>query len=66
MADNTNTTSWPELAASLYDALTGRGAEITYKFEDMEVHVPSGAGSNIVHAPWKLNGTLKITTRNVG
>ncbi len=31
------TTSWPDLAISLYDRLTGRGAEIIYDFEDMEV-----------------------------
>lgn len=64
MAEATNTTTWPELAASLYDALTGRGAEIRYHFENMEVHVPSSASGNADHAPWKLNGTLSITTRN--
>ncbi len=66
MNDNA-TTTWPELAIGLYDKLTGRGAEITYKFEDMHIHVPSAAqnGSNSVeHAPWKLNGTLRITTRD--
>lgn len=58
------TTNWPELAIGLYDKLTGRGAEITYHFEDMTVHVPSGTGDNASHAKWKLDGTLKISTRD--
>lgn len=57
------TTTWPELAIGLYDRLTGRGAEITYEFEDMEVEVPSKAGEDADHANWRLDGTLRITTR---
>lgn len=57
------TTTWPELAIGLYDRLTGRGAEITYEFEDMEVEVPSKAGEDADHAHWRLDGTLRITTR---
>jgi hypothetical protein len=56
------TTSWPELAISLYDRLTGRGAVITYEFEDMEVGVPSKAGEDAEHAHWQVDGTLTITT----
>jgi len=40
------TTTWPELAIGLYDRLTGRGAEIVYEFEDMQVDVPSGTGED--------------------
>jgi hypothetical protein len=57
------TTTWPELAISLYDRLTGRGAEIIYDFEDMEVEVPSGTGEDAEHAHWRLDGTVRITTR---
>ena len=57
------TRTWPELAISLYDRLTGRGAEITYEFEDMEVEVPSKVGEDADHAHWKLNGTMRISTR---
>lgn len=57
------TTTWPELAISLYDRLTGRGAEITYDFEDMEVAVPSKTGEDADHAHWQLDGTIRITTR---
>ncbi|SDX54501.1 hypothetical protein [Halobellus clavatus] len=57
------TTTWPELAIGLYDRLTGRGAEITYDFEDMEVEVPSGTGDDAEHARWRVDGTLRVTTR---
>jgi hypothetical protein len=57
------TTTWPELAIGLYDRLTGRGAEISYQFEEMEIHVPSGTGADAEHAEWRLDGTVHITTR---
>ncbi len=59
-----HTKSWPDLAIALYERLTGRGAEITYEFEDMEVWVPSGMGDSAEHAHWKINGILKIRTRD--
>ena len=47
-------------------SLTGRNAEITYDFENMEVSVPAKTGGeNVGHAHWKLNGVLKIRTRDV-
>lgn len=57
------TTTWPDLAISLYDRLTGRNAEITYEFEDLEVDVPSGTGEDAEHAHWRVDGTLRVTTR---
>jgi hypothetical protein len=56
------TETWPELAISLYERLTGRGATITYEFEDMEVDVPSKAGEDAEHAHWRVDGTLRITS----
>jgi hypothetical protein len=56
------TTTWPELAIGLYERLTGRGAAITYEFEDMEVDVPSKAGEDADHAQWRVDGTVRITT----
>ncbi|MGD8251482.1 MAG: hypothetical protein PVH30_10350 [Desulfobacterales bacterium] len=58
------TTSWPDLAIDLYDRLTGRGSEITYEFNNMEVAVPSHASDDAVHAKWRFNGTLRITTKD--
>ncbi len=57
------TTTWPDLAISLYDRLTGRGAEIEYAFEEMEVEVPSGTGDDAEHATWRMDGTIRVTTR---
>lgn len=57
------TTTWPDLAIGLYDRLTGRGAEIVYEFEEMRVDVPSGTGDDVEHAPWHVDGTVRITTR---
>ncbi|MGB0715188.1 MAG: hypothetical protein ACPGXK_04875 [Phycisphaerae bacterium] len=62
MADQ-DTRTWPELAIGLYDALTGRNAEITYEFDNMEVMVPSSATNSATQAPWKLNGSVRIRTR---
>ncbi|WP_425422626.1 hypothetical protein [Phaeodactylibacter xiamenensis] len=56
------TKNWPDLAIGLFERLTGRNAEISYQFEDFELHVPSSTADDAEHAQWKMNGTLKITT----
>ena len=66
MADAEHTTNWPDLAIGLYDRLTGRNAEIAYEFDNMHVKIPSGTGPTAEHAEWRLTGTLKITTRDLG
>ncbi len=63
-SDTQTTKTWPELAIGLYDKLTGRGAEITYEFKEMEVWIPSGTGEDCDHAKWKVNGTISIKTRD--
>lgn len=60
--ERTSTRTWPELGIGLYDQLTGRGAEITYAFEDLDVQVPSGTGEAAGQARWRLNGQLTIRT----
>ena len=54
--------TWPELAVSLYDRLTGRGASITYEFEEMEIDVPNKTGSDADHARWRVDGTITVKT----
>lgn len=67
MADTKKETeTWPELAIGLYDKLTGRGAEITYEFDNFELSVPSKVGGGADHAKWKMNGTLRIRTKDNG
>ncbi|NNL86280.1 MAG: hypothetical protein HKP27_11535 [Myxococcales bacterium] len=55
---------WADFMVGLYDRLTGRQAEICYELSDFEVQVPSEAGPNASYAPWRINGTLKIRTRD--
>lgn len=58
--------TWPGMAIELFDHLTGRNAEITYHFENMEVHVPThldNSGTALNYAVWKLNGALRISSR---
>lgn len=64
MSDTTDTKNWPELAIGLYDQLTKRNAEIAYDFDDFQLSVPSSTGADAVHAHWKLNGGIRITTRD--
>ena len=66
MADKSGgTTSWPDLAIGLYDKLTGRNAEITYEFNNLEVSAPSSASEGAQQATWKLNGIVKIRTKDL-
>jgi hypothetical protein len=58
------TQTWPDLAIGLYDKLTGRNAEITYDFDELEIGVPSSTSPDATRASWKLNGSLKIRTRD--
>ena len=63
MANQTDTRTWPELAAGLYENLTGRDAEISYNFDNFELNIPSSTAADAEHARWKMNGTLRISTR---
>ena len=55
--------TWPDLAIGLYDKLTGRGAQITYEFQGLEISVPSSASPSAQHATWRVSGTVKIRTK---
>ncbi|MBI1270813.1 hypothetical protein GC174_10305 [bacterium] len=57
-----DTKSWPDLALSLYEGLTVRGAEIVYDFRNMEIQVPNKVGAGAEHTLWKANGVLAIRT----
>ena len=63
---NNTTATWSDMAIGLYDKLTGRGAEITYEFDQFEVQVPRDASDDAPKARWGMNGTLKIRTRDEG
>ncbi|MBY0404232.1 MAG: hypothetical protein K2X66_10055 [Cyanobacteria bacterium] len=59
------THTWPELAIGLFEKLTARNAEISYEFENFDILVPSKVGEDSQHAKWKVNGTLRIKTKEV-
>ena len=63
MAEKSEHLTWPEAATDLFDLLTGRKAEVTYQFENLEVHVPIETGPATEHAIWKLNGAIKVRAR---
>lgn len=64
METNNEIRTWPELAIGLYDQLTQRGAEITYEFDSVRVGVPRTAEPNAPQADWRIDGTLRIRTRD--
>ena len=63
MNDTTDKETWPDFAIVLFDLLTGRKAEVTYQFDNLEIFVPIASGPNSEHAVWKLNGALKVRAR---
>mgnify|MGYP005854095441 FL=1 len=63
-SNHADTQTWPDLAIGLYDKLTGRGAEITYEFHNLDISVPSSASPGAQQATWRVNGTVKIRTKD--
>ena len=63
MNDKSDMSTWPDFAIVLFDLLTGRKAEITYDFDNLEIHVPLASGTDADHAIWKLNGAIKVRAR---
>lgn len=59
-----DTQTWPDLAIGLYDKLTGRGAEISYEMDDLNVRVPSQVGPDATYTTWTVNGTIRVRTRD--
>ena len=59
-----STTSFSDLARDMWSYLTGKEATIDYTFVDMTVEVPRSTGPDSARATWKLNGTLRITTKD--
>jgi hypothetical protein len=57
------TKTWPEIGMGLYDELNKRNAEITYEFDNLNVQVPSKVGSDAEHAEWKLDGSIRVRTK---
>jgi hypothetical protein len=61
-AANKGTTDITDIGKEMWSYLTGKGATVEYKFEDMHVEVPKTTGPDSPRAIWRLDGTLKIKT----
>ncbi|MEP6464528.1 MAG: hypothetical protein ABJC62_14205 [Frankiaceae bacterium] len=55
---------WTDLGKEMWSYLTGQGAVIDYSFVDMTIEVPRDTGPEAPRATWRLNGTLRISTRD--
>ena len=55
---------WAEIIGQLFDRLTGKGASVTYTFDNLVVEMPKAHGPNgqeLGSAKWTVNGRVVIT-----
>jgi hypothetical protein len=58
------TTQWAEIIGQLLDRLTGKGASVTYTFDNLVIDMPRAQGPNgrdVGSATWTINGKIVIT-----
>jgi hypothetical protein len=54
---------WADLLADLFDRLTGKEAEVTYTFDNLEINIPEAVGPDgktLGSAKWTVNGKVLI------
>ena len=59
-----SSSQWAELIGELFDRLTGKGASVTYSFENFVIDIPKAVGprgQELGSAKWTINGKLVIT-----
>ena len=72
MSQNTNAqdkmqqtgSQWAEIIAQLFDRLTGKGASVTYNFDNLVIDIPKAqgpGGREMGSAKWVINGRIMIT-----
>jgi hypothetical protein len=72
MSQNTNDQStmqqsssqWAEVIGQLFDRLTGKGASVTYNFDNLIIDMPRAqapGGRDMGSAKWTINGRVVIT-----
>lgn len=55
---------WAEVIGQLLDRMTGKGASITYDFDNLKIDIPRAQGQggrDIGGAKWTINGKILIT-----
>jgi hypothetical protein len=58
------TTQWAEVIGQLFDRLTGKGASVTYTFDNLVIDMPRAegpGGQELASAKWTINGKVVIT-----
>jgi len=72
MSQNTNDqdkmqqagSQWAEVIGQLFDRLTGKGASVTYEFNNLVIDMPKAqgpGGRDMGSAKWTINGRIVIT-----
>ncbi len=72
MSQNTNDqdkmqqtgSQWAEVIGQLFDRLTGKGASVTYDFNNLVIDMPKAqgpGGRDMGSAKWTVNGRIVIT-----
>lgn len=57
-------TQWAEIIGQLFDRLTGKGASVTYSFDNLVIDLPRAqgpGGQDMGSAKWTINGRVVIT-----
>lgn len=57
-------TQWAEIIGQLFDRLTGKGASVTYTFDNLVIDLPrvqGPGGQDIGSAKWTINGKVVIS-----
>ena len=55
---------WAEVIGQLFDRLTGKGATVTYSFDNLVIDLPKAkgpGGQDMGSAKWTVNGKIMIT-----
>ena len=58
------TSQWAEIIGQLFDRLTGKGASVTYNFDNLVIDIPRAqgpGGQELGSAKWTVNGRVIIT-----
>jgi hypothetical protein len=59
-----SSSQWADLIGELFDRLTGKGASVTYSFENFVIDIPKAVGprgQELGSAKWTINGKIVIT-----
>ena len=65
--EQSSSSHWAELMAELFDRLTGKGASVSYSFENFVIDIPKAVGprgQELGSAKWTVNGKIQITAES--